>query len=170
MHFCIIWIIPVRGEKLWKWLPISSSPPCSVLLPTLRLPPLVIKSENIWGNKYYVRECDSRDTAFRSKNRAWKVGILMSPALDCFRTSKCNQNDQQISNRSRIRSTGSGLHRFVSGVPSFLSRFSVSRRWLLLVFGLPRPGRSHHNYIIRPSTPRRMQKVCLLWFNPPPYN
>jgi hypothetical protein len=41
-------------------LPISSSPPLSALLPTLQLPPLGIKSENIRGNKYYVKESDDR--------------------------------------------------------------------------------------------------------------
>ena len=66
-------------------LPVSSFPLRSVLLPTLRLPPWEKKSEIIQGNKYYVKESDGEISAFRSKNWAWKLDILMEPALDGFR-------------------------------------------------------------------------------------
>jgi hypothetical protein len=50
-----------------------SSQPHTALLPTLQLPPLEIKSENFRGNKYYVKESDGQNSAFRSKNWAWKL-------------------------------------------------------------------------------------------------
>lgn len=92
----IMSIIPIEGEKLRKWqdtkpyydLPISSSPCCSSLLPTLRLPPLGIKSENTRGNKYYVKEGDSWNSGSRKEDWVWKVYILTEPASDCLKSEE----------------------------------------------------------------------------------
>lgn len=61
-------------------MPISPS-----LLPSLRLPPLGKKSENIWDNKYNIKESDYYNLAFMRKNWVRKVKILTEPTSECAR-------------------------------------------------------------------------------------
>lgn len=52
----------------------------SSLLLGLWPPAVERKSENIWGNKYYVKGSYGRTSASRSENWAWNIYILRGPA------------------------------------------------------------------------------------------
>ena len=62
--------------------PYTISPRRSPLLTLLQLPPSGRKSENIWGNKYYVKESYGQTSTFRGENGARNVYILTEAASD----------------------------------------------------------------------------------------
>jgi len=157
-------------------LPMSISPLCSSLLPTLRLPQLRGKYKNIQGNINNTKGSNARNLAFKSKIWAWKTIFRRNSSLQIWKSQiRCNRARMRAKKipskltcnsltQASCKGSENSQHCSCPKMGVFLNSFLFAHFYLFFLFRYPLPWQENrptrftycnrvHNCLLRLLSP-----------------